>query len=267
MSVESNPAPTKTDDSKSAHSQAPGPSKDAEVSNSDGKGGAMPWLVGGAVSWMLAAVFGILTTGPLALPEPSEAVELTDMGEIVDPKQAERVEAMQRTVIWSNIVRLVAGTCLAVGCVFAGVRVYQSSLLKRGIVAELVCAIVAVLASAAATPLLLELEFQARSGFSNELLQNIYIHAAMWGVVAIVLGFTLGAAGGLRIGICSIFAGLIGAALGAVLYVIGATLMDPANATVDQVNPIPGLAIWLWASPALLTGIFLSRMRSVTQPS
>lgn len=246
--------------------QASEASPDQQTQNpaTDPSGVRSPWL------WMAAGLIAAILV-PISLqavaqsriPLPAEHTELSSNPAPPD-EDAERINVLERENRLANHNRFMIGPGVVMSVVFGLFAGLISQRIVMGIVGAVVGAALAYALPMAATSQVLEFEQQALEkmvvGQGGDTIAML-AHGIQWLVfgvctaVAVLIGY-----GKVTMGGKAFAATLLAAALGSVLYVILATVLDPTSQP-GNAEPVAGTARFLWTSvPPLLAGFFMARM-------
>lgn len=237
----------------------------AESTAEDAPTGKSPWLwfVAGLVAAILMPIVVSVVLSNFQAPLPIEYEELTSL-QTPSAEQSETMNKMLEENQNSNRLRFTFGNGAAVAIVFGLFAGIISGRVGLGILGALVGVGVMYLVAMLGTSFMLDLEQKAVSDLHSGDTKAMMLHAIQWGTfglaafVAVLIGF-----GKPAVSVKFLGAALLASVLGAVLYVIGATILDPSN-NASKAIPVEGTGRYLWASVVpLLIGLFMARTKRV----
>lgn len=219
--------------------------------------------------WVVAALIAAIVSGivvkvvaaryEVAMPERMAYAEeyAEETGREVEEVEAERLQ-----ILGTNVSRLNGTLAAAIAIVFGLGAGIATGHLGAAIIGICVAVAVSIGVGSLAGEPIVGLAEAAGQDLDRSDLMSIVVHAAQWFAIGVPTIFAVGiGAASIRAGGKAFIAVLVGAAVGAVLYVIVGALTDPME-ELAAAKPAGETAVYLWSMvPPLVTGLVLARAR------
>jgi hypothetical protein len=245
----------------------PSPVEDSEVATTPTSKTPWLWLVAGLLAAIAVPIATNIILASFQAPLPAEYDQLSAIeagGGSLSEEQSASLKSMVDTNARGNVMLFLFGNGMLVAAIFGIFAGVISGRIGLGIVGAVVGVGSMYLIATLGAPTVVDLQRSALADLTSGDTTAMGMHALQWvlmgaaSFIAVAIGFRSPTVGAKFLG-----AAILGAILGGVLYVLGATILDHNNQT-GTAEPTEGTARYLWTSLVpVLTGFFMARTKQV----
>ena len=258
MSNSESPEPIEAVPSSASGSPPEASSDDAA---SESGSSAVKWIVAVLVAMGVSFFTTKMVTQSYKIPLPDQAYSRA-LAAADNDGDMEGVMLIEAQTAGQNAARLTACLAAALSVVLGLAAGLIHGAPVRGLIGAIVGGVVAFLLVVTMGYPVAELQMASKTNLDQRDMYGIFAHALQWAAIGVPVAVAVGlGAGSLAAGGKAFGAMLIGAALGAAIYVTAGGVLTPMENVADS-YPIQGTPLLLWSLlPLLLAGLVLARSK------